>query len=536
MHGDARERLDLYKQAVDRVVEDVQELLEERREDRLIWAGMKAVYSNFIADDPRWELAETFFNSVTRRIFTTVGVNPEIEFVDPDFTSTRAEGPASYRSYGIEGPLDQALAQILADCRFASPFEDLSSDAAAAAQLMATRLKELGISGPSESIDVLSSVFYRGMGAYLVGRIRVGREPLPFVLALLHGEEGITIDGVLTGEDELSILFSFARAYFLVECERPSEIVRFLKQLMPRKRVAEIYISCGYNKHGKTELYRDLLAFLASSDERFEIAPGQPGMVMVVFALPGYDMVFKVIKDRFAAPKDTTRRRVMEKYDLVHHHDRAGRLLDAQAFEFMEFERCRFSEDLLTELAAVAPTRIRVTDRLVIINHAYVERQVTPLDLHIRSAGAEAGAAVIDYGNAIRDLAATDIFAGDLLLKNFGVTRHGRVVFYDYDEIRPLTSCRIRRLPNARSDQDELASEPWFDVEEGDVFPEEFGHFLGLPPDLFELFCEHHGELLTVEYWTDVQKRLADGERMHIFPYRRRLRPGAAVPGYRKGS
>jgi len=346
--------------------------------------------------------------------------------------------------------------------------------------------------------------------------------------ALLNSPAGMVVDAVLLDEKEVSILFSFTRSYFHVNVGRPAELVSFLKSIMPRKRVAELYISIGYNKHGKSELYCDLLQHLDSSKEKFEIAKGERGMVMEVFTMPDYDVVFKVIKDRFPPSKNTTREEVMAKYYLVFKHDRAGRLVDAQEFEHLQFDRNRFSEDLLEQLQSVAGGSVEVDDDQVVIKHAYVERRVTPLNIYLSEADEIKGrAAIIDYGQAIKDLAATNIFPGDMLLKNFGVTRHGRVVFYDYDELSFLSDCNFRVMPPSRSYEEELSDEPWFNVGENDIFPEEFSYFLGLKGELKDLFLQEHSDLFEMDFWHQIQTRINARTIMDIFPYEqsKRLAP-----------
>jgi isocitrate dehydrogenase kinase/phosphatase len=371
-----------------------------------------------------------------------------------------------------------------------------------------------------ERAEMVNAVFYRGQGAYLVGRLFSGTHLIPIVFALLNIAQGVVVDAVLLNENDISVLFSFTRSYFHVEIERPYDLVRFLKTIMPRKRSADIYISIGYNKQGKTELYRDLLRHLASSRDRFEIAPGARGMVMAVFAMPAYDMVFKVIKDEFSPPKETTREAVKAKYHLVFKHDRAGRLVDAQEFEHLKFERWRFSGALLAELQNLAGETVAVDENHVVIKHLYVERQVIPLNIYLREADEVAArAAVVDYGQAVKDLAASGIFPGDLLLKNFGVTRHGRVVFYDYDELCLLNECNFRALPPSRTYEEEISAEPWFSVRDNDIFPEEFERFLGLQGTLREVFLAHHADLFDPHFWQQHQKRLDAGEVIHIFPY-----------------
>jgi isocitrate dehydrogenase kinase/phosphatase len=519
--ADAAARLDLYAEVIVRIVLEIRGLLGERGEDKLVWASVKAVFSGLIASREQWELAETFFNSVTRRIFTTVGVDPQIEFVDSDFDAppTKSTQPM-FRTYVAPASLAALIEGALADVAFAVAYEDCGRDARLAAEVIGDYLHALGQRVVVDRAEFFSSIFYRGKGAYLIGRIWCGGSPLPLVLALQHREGGIVLDAVLFTEDEVSILFSFTRSYFHVEVARPYDLVHFLQEIMPRKPLGELYIAIGYNKHGKTELYRHLLHQLNRADDQFIIAPGAPGMVMLVFTLPSYDSVFKVIKDRFDEPKTTTRAEVMGKYYLVFKHDRAGRLIDAQEFEHLEFDRALFSEPLLDEMQRVARDTVRVEARRVIIKHLYVERRLRPLNIYVREANDEAvQAAVIDYGHAIKDLAAANIFPGDILLKNFGVTRHGRVVSYDYDELCLITDCNFVGAPPPRDDIEELSAEPWFYVHESDCFPAEFKTWLGLEEPWRSIFMEHHSDLYEVEFWRDLQARIRAGEVIDILPY-----------------
>ncbi|RIK19226.1 MAG: bifunctional isocitrate dehydrogenase kinase/phosphatase [Anaerolineae bacterium] len=521
LQADAAERLGLYRRIVDLVEGAIRDLLQERVENKLIWASMKAVYSGLIADRDDWELAETFFNSATRRIFTTVGVDHQIEFVATDFETppTRPRLPV-YRVYNRAASTVDLVANVLHDFGFATPYSHASRDAELVAARIEAQLEKLGALQTVDRLEIIRAPFFRGMGAYLVGRLFSGSHRIPMALALIHTESGIVVDSVLLDENSVSILFSFAHSYFHVEVDRPYDLVHFLKSIMPRKRTGELYISIGYHKHGKTELYRDLLDHLAYSTEKFEIARGQRGMVMLVFTMPSYDMVFKLIKDFFNYPKDSTRKEVMGKYDLVYRRDRAGRLVDAQSFEYLEFSRDLFSRELLEALAADCTQSVFIGEESVVISHAYVQRRVIPLDIFVREAHeAAAHAAVGDYGQAIKDMASSNIFPGDMLLKNFGVTRHGRVVFYDYDELCLLEECTFRRLPPSDRYDDALASEPWFHVNPNDIFPEEFPNFLGLSGELREEFESLHADLYSPQFWRDRQEAIRSGIRSHIFPY-----------------
>lgn len=521
LQDDAAERLGLYRRIVDLVEAAMRDLLGDKVDNRLIWASMKAVYSGLIADRDDWELAETFFNSATRRIFTTVGVDHQIEFVATDFETppTRPRSPV-YRVYNRAASTVALVAAVMRDFAFATPYRQADLDAQLVAARIEAQLESLGALQTVERLEIIRSPFFRGMGAYLVGRLFSGSHRVPLALALIHTPQGIIVDSVLLDENSVSILFSFAHSYFHVEVERAYDLVHFLKSVMPRKRTGELYISIGYHKHGKTELYRNLLDHLAYTTEKFEIARGQRGMVMLVFTMPSYDIVFKLIKDFFNYPKDSTRKEVMGKYDLVYRRDRAGRLVDAQAFEYLEFNRELFSRELLAALATDCTQSATIGDETVVISHAYVQRRVIPLDIYVREAHEPAVcAAVCDYGQAIKDMASSNIFPGDMLLKNFGVTRHGRVVFYDYDELCLLEECNFRRLPPSERYEDALASEPWFHVNPNDIFPEEFPNFLGLSGELRAEFEHHHADLYTPEYWRGRQEAIRSGARSHIFPY-----------------
>lgn len=529
---DAAERLDLYTAALQRLISDIRELLGERLEEKNVWSGMKAVYSALIASRDDWEIAESFFNSLTRRIFATVGIDQQIEFVSTDFAAPPTPSLAHiYRTHNWNGSAETLIADILSAYPFDVAYADRQHDVQAAAAVVDEQLAQIAPGSQIASAEMIPSVFYRGKGAYLVGRLVLDNgQATPLAIALLHTSEGLIVDAVLLREEDVSILFSFTRSYFLVDVDRPYDLVQFLKGIMPHKRIAELYISIGYHKHGKTELYRNLQHHLTHTDEQFVIAPGIKGMVMLVFTMPSYDLVFKVIKDRFDQPKNSTAQEVKAKYTLVFRHDRAGRLIDAQEFEHLSIDRARFSPGLLEELQRFASSTVEVTDTHVALAHLYVERRVVPLNMYIQEHGTAAEPAVIDYGNTLKDLAATNIFPGDVLIKNFGVTRHGRVVFYDYDELCLLTDCVFRDMPVPTTYEEEMAEEPWYSVGPNDIFPEELQRFLGLPGELRKAFLKHHADLFRAVYWRDIQERIKAGVILDIFPYDQSQRLNSRPP------
>ncbi len=522
---DAADRLDVYATLVGQTVAHLHDLLDEHARDKDTWRAMKADYLALVGERTDSELAETFFNSITRRIFTTVGVDSDLEFdaavsglPDPD----AAAGDVC-EDFPCAPSLRDAVTRLFRRHEFSVGYEDLQGDAARIAGAIEAHCAGARILG----LQVIRAVFFRNKAAYLVGRVRTATGDHPLAIALLNRTGRIGADAVVLTEDEVSVVFSFTRSYFFVDATRPAAFVSVLRAIMPRKPASELYTAIGHNKHGKTVFYRSLLRHLAETDEAFDVAPGAKGMVMIVFTLPSFDAVFKIIRDRFAAPKTTTREDVLGRYRLVFRHDRAGRLVDAQEFEHLRFDRRRFSAALLDELAHEATGTVTITDDSVVIGHVYTERKMVPLDLFLAQADREAGqTAILDFGQALRDLAATNIFPGDLLLKNFGVTRHQRLVFYDYDELCLLSDCQFRALPASRSDEDELSAEPWFHVGPNDIFPEEFLPFLGLSPDLKETFLAAHGEILTPAFWQAHQAQHRAGVVSDLVPYApsRRLR------------
>jgi isocitrate dehydrogenase kinase/phosphatase len=519
--ADATERLALYRVHLDGAVADVRDILQDAVMERTLWAAMKSLHAHGTQTRPDAEIEQTFFNSVTRRVFATVGVDDAIEYVDPPEPAGESAGTSPvYETYAGQ-TVDAAMVRAIFDAiPWSVPYAESGRDAQIVAGLIRHALREVP-DGPV-AIDVVRSVFYRNKGAYIVGRVRRGGAILPLVIPLLRAERGIVADAALLNQNQASVVFGFSWSYFRVEAPRPRDLVEFLRSIMPLKRVDELYNAIGFNKHGKTELFRSLMRHLQDPEARFALAEGDEGMVMAVFTLPVFNAVFKIIKDTFDAPKNTTRQAVMAKYHFVFVRDRVGRLADAQEFEHLEFPRRCFPDDLLEYLLRVAGATVRVVGDRVVVRHLYTERRVTPLNLFLRDANEHAAReAVLEYGNAIKDLAAADIFTGDMLLKNFGVTRNDRIICYDYDELCLLSECNFRRIPPPTSIEEEFSAEPWFHVGEHDVFPEEFQAFLVPPGALRDAFLATHGDLLTVEFWRGVQARLARGEVVDVFPYPR---------------
>ncbi|HJM98487.1 MAG TPA: bifunctional isocitrate dehydrogenase kinase/phosphatase, partial [Acidimicrobiales bacterium] len=517
-------RLLLHRQSVNSCVETISNLIKEQPEEekRQIWASARHLFAQAIAWRSDSELAETFFNSVTRRLFAMVGFDDDLEFrwfggialpiVDP--------GQGEVLTFRLRTTTNKLIEAVLSAFDLGTDWVDIQKDSQNIASAIEKHLAETWESTMPVEIDVLRPIFYRNRGAYLVGRIRHLTRVSPLIIPLRSVEEGVICDAVLLTENLTSRIFGFTRSYFHVDTEEPGAIVAFVKTLIPLKPVAELYTTIGYSAHGKTSLFRAIYRHLSNSTDRFEPARGVPGMVMTVFTLPSFGVVFKVIKDTFPPSKKISRSQVMDKYKMVFAHDRVGRMVDAQVFEDLAFPRERFSEELLEELALEASRSITITDSDVIIHHLYTERRVYPLDLYLHEMPDDLIlAATLDYGHAIKDLCAANIFPGDLFTKNFGVTRHGSVVFYDYDELTLLQEVTFRSIPEARSFEDEMSSQPWFAVGPNDVFPEEFKKFFRFPEVVREEFDEVHGDLCDPETWIGMQKQHEGVETPEFFPY-----------------
>jgi isocitrate dehydrogenase kinase/phosphatase len=518
---DAVERINLYSKYVDGAVELMRDMLGEDVHERAIWSSIKRRYAEIIDPLPDNEFPKTFFCSITRLTFGTVGVDPAVEFFALDLdplgsVTTHVET----KVYVNRGSVDLLIEELLADFRFHTPYRDFDRSVKTVADELKASLEGGGERRTIERLEVIQEVFYQMTRAYLVGRISGRGWTLPFVVALRNQDSGVLVDAIMLDESTVSVLFSFTRSYFHVDLAHVGEVVKFLKSILPRKPVSELFTVLGRAKQGKTERYRELFRHLQHSDDQFILAPGEKGLVMVCFTLPSYDVVFKLIRDKFPYQKNILRQDVLAKYDLVFKHDRAGRLVDAQEFKRLKFPRSRFAPDLLHELLTETSNTVHDEGDELLIDHLYIERRMTPLNLYIRTATRDqAEKAVLDYGQAIRDLAVTNIFPGDLLLKNFGVTRHGRVIFYDYDELCLVTDCRFREIPESRYEEDEMRGDTWFYVGENDVFPETFINFLGFDPDLKKVFLDAHRETLTADWWRGIQERLREGDLLEVLPY-----------------
>ena len=519
---DIGERVELYDKWCLKIRLQLRRELKGGLDRRDRWRRVRDHYGSRIENVPDAGFMKTFFNSISRRSFGTVGTDGMLEFVQP----APDEGLESLamRRYPCWDDIETSLRRILRDFKFRVPYQDAARDARFMAAEVLGYVDRLGIGASGfHRFEFIDSHFFQGARAYLVGRIIHERSQLPIVVALENTGHGIRVDAVLLEESQVGNVFSYTRSYYFTDPTSVIGAVQFLHTILPRKPIDELYTVLGRLRQGKTERFRCFSDHLRRSRDRFVHADGDPGLVMHVFTLRSFNLVFKVIRDQFGYPKNTTREQVISKYRLVSRHDHAGRLIDTQEFLNLKLPIGRFEPRLLKELLEGAAKTVHREGDDLILSRVYIERRVRPLNLYVREEARDrAAAAILDYGQAIKDLAETNIFPGDLLLKNFGVTASGRVVFYDYDEVALVTDCRFRELPEP-DDDDFSLMDPGATRYIGphDVFPEEFIKFLAMAGDLRRAFLEAHGDLLTARYWRDVKNRRLAGEITHVIPYRR---------------
>jgi len=523
---DAANRIDLYDQHVERTVAAVAVRLGDWVRDLGVWTEIKERFAELAADLPDVEFAKTYFSSVSRRTFGTVGTQPEVEFAGEETIPLRnIDGPLLGRNYTNRGSLDDLFEGLLIDYAWSVPYVHRRECAEYLAAQVAAHYRERQKSDTVLCVDVIAPVFYRDTRAYVIGKVTGWTRSTPIAIAFANTERGIVVDAVIQTERGVRVMFGFARAYFHVDLDPVGSAIVFLRKVMPRHTVHELFTVLGRVRQGKTERYRALARHLTFSTDQFMTAPGKRGMVMAVFTLPSFDVVFKVMRDFFAPPKDVSHAEVERRYRMVQRSNKSGRLVDAQEFRMLRLPRRRFDEQLLSELLVECGQRIVVEGDWVVLRHAWVERRLRPLDLYLQEVDdRDAFRAVLDYGQALRDLAATNVFPGDLLTKNFGVSTTGHVIFYDYDEVVPLVDCRFREIPEAMHHDDEMSADPWFTVAPNDVFPEEFVRFLGFTDDQMRIFVDAHGEVLTADFWRGLKQRHESGEFIEVLPYEPRHR------------
>lgn len=524
----AKKRTDFYDIRISETLKTLNQNYELTTLDDNLWQYVKVAYMGILTSHEQPELAETFYNSVFCKLFSQKYYHNDYIFVESTVNRLDASpAPIIYtRYYPAEKGVFQTIKEMISSPDFNVPYADIENDVNQLIQVFRQNAKKTMFQLETMQFDILNFVFYRNKGAYIIGRVISPAGITPFIFSILNdSEKGLSIDAVLTDDENMAVVFGFARAYFFVNCQHPHALINFLQILIPHKTRADLYSSIGFHKQGKTQFYRDFLNHLSKSNDKLVLAAGIKGMVMSVFTLPSYPYVFKIIKDKFSPSKNMTKQDVKGKYLLVKRHDRVGRMADTMEYSEVAFPIKRFSKELLEELNKVAPSIIRYEGDMIIIQHLYIERRMIPLNIYLTEANdEEIDEAMYGYGQAIKQLISANIFPGDMLLKNFGVTRHGRVIFYDYDEITYMDEVNFRVKPEAITEEQIYAAEPWYSVEPGDMFPEEIATFALANTKYRNAFLLHHADLLEASFWQQCQKNVAAGNFEDVFPYPETLR------------
>ena len=534
---DALRRMNLYERTLAALNRELEERLGCDLTNVRLWSEIKAAYADLIESRTDVDIAETFFNSVTRKILQTVGVNRDVEFfrLEPRPITSETRDHVYKRYKTGKGDTQTLIRQILESYHFNVAYEDIERDARQVADELDLYVWPYVGENSLDYIDMICVPFFRNRVAYLVGRLVTGEMIIPLVMPLYNDSRGIYVDAVLFRERQISIIFGFAHTSFCVEVSNPVLLIQFLRTLLPQKPVAELFISIGYNKHGKTEFYRYLHHYVHESHSRFWIAPGQEGSMMIAFTLRDFRFILKVIKDRPCflrsqnrPVKIVSRKEVMERYRNIRHQDHVGRLVDTQEFENLRFKRKRFTRELLREFRLAAREAVTIDADYVTIHHCYLQRRVVPLPMYIASEPDPevVRGIILDFGYFLKDITSVGIFPTDLFnIWNCGVTSRRRVVLFDYDDVASLRHIRFSDKPAAhtyweeiQSEEDRIAAGP------NDFFIDEMERYLGIPQPLMGAFRRIHGDLFTLRYWHRMQNRVKRGDVVNIIPYDRSRR------------
>ena len=518
----SKQRITIYEQSLSDAVAEIYHLTEVHQKDDTFWQNLKKVFASQLEGHPQFELAETFYNSVIGRLFKHRKIDNSMMFVLPSrcFLPGQDRHKVIY-SFDTTTTVREMYDAIFKIYRYNIAFEDFEADLANLESALRARLSTEQLASV-QAVEILRPTFFRGKSAYLIGRICMPDETMPFVISMQRSDEHkLFVDALLTDRKDLSVIFGFARSYFMADTQNPAEVAAFLQELLPNKKHFELYMALGHYKHGKTVFYRNFLQHMDESDDKFEAAPGIRGLVMMVFHLPSYGVVFKIIKDEFAESKKITREHVKDCYRLVKMSDRVGRMADTHEYVNFRFPLSRIEPALIEELKETCASSLEFTEDEMIIKHLYIERKMTPLNLYLQQETDEEKikSALHELGLCIKQIAMANIFPGDMLHKNFGITRHGRVIFYDYDEICLMHERNFRELP--------VSDDPYaldtLSVGPADVFPQQFEHFIVGKRKLKDILKSLHGDLMTAEYWRGVQKKCASNDVQHFTPYNKEM-------------
>jgi isocitrate dehydrogenase kinase/phosphatase len=520
----SKERLGLYSRYVAEHGPRILGAYPALAENSQVWEAIDRLFVAMIVDRYEADIAFMFAHSIRRNIGH--GIWKPVAYSFPPPSKLRALSMASvHRRLPIDGDIDvELLCTVLQIPNFSIPFRDLRGDS----QRILERVRHLLPSSPGAArplaLEVVEAGFFRDRSAFLVGRWAMSDDgTVPFVVALLNSPAGIYANAVLHRVSDIHNLFSSTLANFHVTTRLYYQTCVFLFSLMPRRPLGQQYSTIGFNHVGKIVILNEIAEQIRAG-HRFQRSPGAPGTVALGFTFDACAYHLKVIRDQPTASYKWGEfpgvAAVCDKYRVVHEINRAGSMLDNVMYFNLRLDPGMFEPALLDEICRQAAGSVQVDREGIFLRSLIVQLKIVPLPVYLAGADAdETRAVIVSLGHCIRNNAATNIFNKDLDSRNYGVGRYGRVFLFDYDAVEKLTEVKIRS--NADREPGEESVPDWF-FESGVIFlPEELEHGMQFTTDLARrCFREENSDLLTVQYWLDVQQKLQRGEvpELRMYP------------------
>jgi isocitrate dehydrogenase kinase/phosphatase len=530
----SQERLGLYSRYIAEHGPRILAAFPALAADLGVWDALDRLFMAMIVDRYDADIAFSFAHSIRRNIGR--GLWRPVAYSFPPPSKLRADSMASvHRRLRVLGRIDaELISTALRVPNFSVPFRDLQGDAEKIRARVEELLRAASNGSPALALDVAEAGFFRDRSAFIVGRWVLAHDRIvPFVVALLNSPEGIYADAVLHRVSDIHDLFSSALANFHVTTRLYYQTCVFLFSLMPRRPFGHQYSTIGFNHVGKVAILNEINEQVRRG-HRFQRSPGAPGTVALGFTFDECSYHLKVIRDK---PTNSYKwgafpgvAAVSDKYRVVHEINRAGSMLDNVMYFNLRLDRGMFDPALLDEICREAAGSVQVDQDGVYLRQLIVQLKIVPLPVFLETADEDATRAVmVSLGHCIRNNAATNIFNKDLDSRNYGVGRYGRVFLFDYDAVEKLTDVKIRT--NTGREPGEEAVPEWF-FEDGVIFlPEELEYGMQLKSSYARrCFREENFDLLSVEYWQDVQQKLKRGEvpALRIYPDGTRLDVTAA--------
>jgi isocitrate dehydrogenase kinase/phosphatase len=521
--ANARRRLGLYNATVYPLADELQRAFPQLKEHEPHWRQVEAAYRTAVDGRYEADLALAYLHSAQRCVH-----HGEWKPVEYGFRgSHRVVPPANAVSeyFPCSWPVDPLTIQrVLQVADLAVPFCDPARDAGLIARRVNDVLADRAGAG-LRGIEMLRAGFFRNRGAYLVGRLVLkGTEHKPCVIALVNAAEGLRAEALLHAAPHVHNLCSSTEAPFQVTNRHYHELSAFLHSIMPRRPLGLHYSTIGYYHFSKVAVMNEVRRRLVHERERLSVAPGSPGTVTIAFTSPQLDYVLKVIRDQPTSGYKWDRfegvEAVLAKYKGVHEINRTGSMLDNIVYYNLRLEHAWFEPALAEELLQAAGNSVQRQGRALVFKYLIAQRKLTPLNVFLETAPAQrAERAMINLGFCIRNNAAANVFNKDFDARNYGVSRYLKIYLYDYDAVETLTDVKVRTNRDRYEGEEEIPG--WF-FEPGVVFlPEEIEAGLRVPNRaLRRAFRAVHAELMTVEYWEQLQQALRAGEvpGIHAFP------------------